>query len=237
MALHDAAIERIVTFVAEADRRNELNVLPAAEPWPEGDSFFLAEQCACEPGHPAAGSLHAVVWADRDDIGRGRVWSVGPRLADLAAAPSALALVVLLRAGDDAEPYEQYVAYRDALHELELDGLIVRTLPAGQSIWCRVQETALAAGRDFPAWGAAIIAALGDVPGVRGADVLFVTGEKDALAPLAEPVTTVARTIAALRKMSREMDFECDKCEYWDVCEAVAELKRLRRKRQGDSRG
>ena len=56
----------------------------------------------------------------------------------------------------------------------------------------------------------------------------FVTSSVDDITELQETAGRVGRIISAMNKMLEEMAFDCDECEYVDVCDEVEELGKMR---------
>ena len=95
--------------------------------------------------------------------------------------------------------------------------------------WSRVSHAALAGGFSFGTLGNALIQAYTALDYVHRADLLLVTANRDdvmAFQPLADRVSQV---IAAMHKMSAEMDFDCGRCSFAPVCDAVDGLRVMRK--------
>ena len=64
--------------------------------------------------------------------------------------------------------------------------------------------------------------------------VLFIVGEQEEL-DLLRPAAEKARDVVeALIKMYEEMNFDCESCEYLEVCDEVAELRLIRDRLKGE---
>ncbi len=222
-------VREALAFVAEAKRGGALVEQGAAgrAGWPPGRTLVLADDTRRELGKPSAGSAYALMWDEGPEVGKDRIWRVGPEMN--ALPPEApFGVIVLARANGEGREYELHTALRDAFHEIELSGLMIRVLPGRQTIWCRLHHAAAARGHGFREWGVSIIDGLKQVPGVEGVDVLFVCGDGAAVGGLREVTQAAGRIGGALTKMGAEAVMDCDACEFFDGCDSVAALKRIR---------
>jgi len=200
------------------------------ENWPQKSTMVLAEDTAVELGNPGIGSLSLVMWAPvNNEVMDDQISILGPDVPEMteAAAPFAQLLIV---GGEIEDEYECYRDLKEVIYQTRLSGFMVRALPSRQHIWCRVSREAKEKGFSLAHWGAALSHNAKRLDFVTRAQVIFVTGDKDWLQPLMQPALEVGRIAGALVKMKEEMNFDCESCEFWDVCETVAELKIIRRK-------
>ncbi len=63
---------------------------------------------------------------------------------------------------------------------------------------------------------------------VTGAEVLFVPSSVAEVERLDTAASGARRIIEALMKMYEEKNFDCETCEYKDVCDEVMDLKKIR---------
>ena len=64
---------------------------------------------------------------------------------------------------------------------------------------------------------------------VSGAEVFFVTSSSEDVRKLKKPGDRFMRYISAMTKMTEEMDFDCESCEYQEVCSEAEELQDMRK--------
>ncbi len=220
--------------LADAWRRSGRAVELAAaerEPWPAGSTIVLREDTALELGAPAGASLSLIIWTE-SAVDDGRVTLVGPdipgaRQAGAAALP--FAQVVLVSGSFDNE-YDSYRDIRDAVYDTRLEGFSVRAMPSRQSIWCRVAARAADSGFSLADLGSALIGSLRRLEEVTAAQVLFVTSGVEDVQALSPIAAGAQRVVDAMMKMYQEENFDCETCEYQDVCDTVMDLKRIRSK-------
>jgi CO dehydrogenase/acetyl-CoA synthase beta subunit len=230
MGLFDDQVAELRGFVREQRESGNLRVMDApGEAWPLASSLVLQEDMALELGNPGKGSSSILVWTSDGDVEDGRVSLVGPDIGEApgAGVPLAQAIVV---SGDFSNEYDSYRDIRDAVYDTHLEGLSVRAMPSKQIVWCRVSTAAAGAGLSFAHIGTAYIEALGKVPGVLGAEALFVTSSAADVKRLGKAASGAQRLIDAMMKMYTENNFDCESCEYADVCDTVMDLKEIRKK-------
>ena len=117
------------------------------------------------------------------------------------------------------EEYDDYLDLKEALYDLQLEGLTLRSMPSHGHLWLRLHREAAAEGFSFGHLGAALREALGSVAAVRRVTVLFVVGDAARRAALGPVADDVKRRVAALIKRHEQEDAECDECEYQDICD------------------
>ncbi len=226
-------------WLAERKRRGELqrldgNALPL---WPAAGqrSLVIGQDIAVELGHPDDGSVAFLVWSESTDVDRGgRTLLVGPDLPAAGGRRLPFAKVVMIQGrGFDADNISaRYRRLEAVRYGIDLRGYMMRAASQVNREWSRVSHAALAEGFNFAILGQALIEAFTAIDFVDRADVLLVTSSRaDVMAfrPLADRVTQV---IAAMNKMSVEMDLDCGSCAFAPVCDAVDGLRAMRRARE-----
>jgi CO dehydrogenase/acetyl-CoA synthase beta subunit len=199
------------------------------ELWPDGSNLVLQEDSALELGNPSVASLTLILWTEGEGVDNGRITLVGPDVGETTAASVPFAQVVIV-SGEFENEYESYRDVRDAVYDARLEGFSVRTLPSKQSIWCRVSRGAFDSGFSLADVGAVLLDSLSEVEEVTAAEVLFVTESTEEVKKLGAAASGAQRIVDALMKMYQEENFDCETCEYQDVCDTVMDLKVIREK-------
>ncbi len=226
-------------WLAARERRGELRRLDHDRriPWPAAGqrNLVIGQDIAVELGHPDDGSVAFLIWRESTgDNPGGRTYLVGP---DLPAAigrrlPFAKVVMIQGREFDADNTHARYRRLEAVRYGIDLEGYMMRAASQVNREWSRVSRAALADGFSFGVLGDTLIQAFEAIDFVDRADVLFVTSDSAevmAFRPLADRVT---RVIAAMNKMSVEMDLDCSSCAYAPVCEAVDGLRAMRRARE-----
>jgi CO dehydrogenase/acetyl-CoA synthase beta subunit len=205
--------------------------------WPEKASLVLKDDTALELGATSSTSLFLLLWTDRSDLlHHGTISLFGPDLAQVSEESLPFAQIVLVQGGFPDE-YDAYRELRDVVYDTHLWGVSQRIWPNRMQIWCRISREALGQGFSLGKYGAALIRRLEALERVEGVEVIFITGEKseiERLRPLAEKAQD---RLDALIKMYEEMNFDCETCEYVEVCEEVVELKKIRERLREEREG
>ena len=63
---------------------------------------------------------------------------------------------------------------------------------------------------------------------VRSVEVIFITASRREVLVMQSVSDRVLRIMRAMNKMAEELSFDCDTCEYAEVCDDVAELRSMR---------
>jgi len=207
-------------------------VIPRAE----GAQVILSEDTGLELGNPGMPSRTLLLWDAGESVRDGRITLVGPDFP--AASASSLPFAqILMVGGDFSDEYDCYRDLRDATYNVRLRGFMTRVFPGRQSIWCRVSKEALAGGFSAQVLGSSLIQALKKLDFVRSVEVLFVTSSREEVEELSGPADKVLDIVEALIKMYEEMNFDCEECEYVDVCDEVVELRQIRDKLKAEREG
>lgn len=231
MGLFDRPREEIEAFISEKLNRGRARLLPVREsiPLAPRTQVIFSEDTGLELGNPGVASRSLLLWDEPEKVRDGRIVLVGPDLPE-ARSKSLPYAQVLVAGGRFEDHYDSYRDLRDAVYGLRLEGFMARVFPGRQSVWCRVSKKALAGGFDASLLGSGLIRAAKSVPSVEKAEVLLVTSSKEEVEELAEAATGVMEIVEALIKMYEEMNFDCDTCEYVEVCDTVVELRKIRDK-------
>lgn len=203
------------------------------EPWPLGSSLVLEEDSGLEIGNPRIASISMLLWSEGGGVESGRVSLVGPDLAE-EGEPSRPFARVLIASGEFADEYDSYRDLRDAVYDTRLKGLSVRTMPSKQTVWCKVSREAIDSGISLADLGSAYVQALEETEGVKAAEAFFITSSAADVSRLAGAAAGAQRLVDAMMKMYQEQNFDCETCEYQDVCDTVMDLKKIRSKLADD---
>lgn len=196
--------------------------------WPEKRSLVLQEDTVVELGS-ASGSLFLILWTGERSaaLEHGRISLVGPDLGEVDEARIPFTQIILIR-GQFADEYETYRNLREIVFDTRPEGVSTRIWPDRQKIWCRISREAMAQGFSLIRYGNTLISNLSSQKEVEAVEIIFITGaaeERERLRAIAEKVQGVAE---ALIKMYEEMNFDCEDCEYNDVCAEVTTLREIR---------
>jgi CO dehydrogenase/acetyl-CoA synthase beta subunit len=229
MGLFDEVIGNLDGFLRGKQAAGEVReYAPEAPRWPAERSVVLKADTALELGNPQAGSLSLLLWSgDADRFPSDRIVVVGPELRETADQQLPLGRVVVAR-GVIEDQYESYRELADAVGDVNLRGVTSRSLPSRNEIWLRVSHDVLGQGLGLREMGDVLVDRLKQVDFIQAVEVIYITSGKEdirGLSPSAEKARTI---IDALVKMYDEMNFDCEECEYVEVCDEVVELRGIR---------
>jgi CO dehydrogenase/acetyl-CoA synthase beta subunit len=105
---------------------------------------------------------------------------------------------------------------------------MMRGVSQQQREWSRVSKEAVSNGFSFKHLGGALIDKFSQMPYVRSVETIFITSGKEDVLEMQAVSNGVVQLINAMNKMAEEMSFDCDTCEYNDVCGDVEELRSMR---------
>ncbi len=227
MGLFDNQADVVKSFInSKSDR---LTSLPENYDWPLQSSLVLEEDVAVEMGNPARGSLGFLLWTQTPLFQEDRVLLLGTDIPEMKEKSAPFGQVIMVSGSFDEE-YECYQDLKETVYQTRLEGYMARILPSRQSIWARISKDAHQKGFSLAHLGWALVDELRELEFVSRVTILYITSSKEETEELMPVAEESARIAAALIRMNEEMSWDCDTCEYQDVCDTVTELKMIRRK-------
>ena len=204
--------------------------------WPlsKSGNLVLGQDMAVELGNPKDASTSFLLWTSAPDrVRNGRISVVGPDLPQTKSQQVSFGKIVIVEGADfNAEnSYERYRALEKVRYAIHLKGYMMRGTSQFQREWSRVSKAAMADGFSFRILGGALIEKYLDLDFVRAVEVIFITSGRDDVLEMQTVSDQVMRIIGAMNKMAGELSYDCDTCQYTDVCSEVAELRSMRRSR------
>ncbi len=235
MALFDQNLIEIRDYLARKAAAGNVSEYfhtgPTRWPTEKNRNLVLGQDTAVELGNPKDASTAFLFWVDDPNAVRhGRVTIVGPDLPELNGRRVSFGRVVIV-GGTDFDGENSYDRYREMellRYDIHLKGYMMRSASQYGREWSRVSRQALADGISLRTLGGALIDTFSERNYVRAVEVLFVTGNREDVLELQEISEPVMKRIGAMNKMAEELSFDCDACDYSDVCGDVAELRSMR---------
>ncbi|MBT4089612.1 MAG: hypothetical protein HOE30_14080, partial [Deltaproteobacteria bacterium] len=166
-----------------------------------------------------------------EKVKNGRISIVGPDLPQLRGKQVSFGKIVIVGASDfDADnSYDRYRELELLRYNLHLKGYMMRGVSQQQREWSRVSVDAVNNGFSFKHLGRALIDEFSQISYVQSVETVFITASREEVLETKIIADDVFRLISAMNKMTEELSFDCDTCDYNDVCEEVAELRSMRK--------
>lgn len=235
MGLFDKHYKEITAYLNL--RRNEGKISEFSHngrtDWPseKNRNLVLGPDTAVELGNPKDASTSFLMWVnDLEKVKNGRITVVGPDLPHLNGQQVSFGKVVIVDASDfDADnSYDRYREMELLRYDIHLKGYMMRGVSQHQREWSRVSKDAINSGFSFKDLGGALIDKFSQMPYVRSVETIFITSSKEDVLEMQNISNGVVQLISAMNKMAEEMSFDCDTCDYNDVCGDVEELRSMR---------
>ncbi len=207
--------------------------IPRLSSWPIAGkgNVVLEPDTAIELGNPRDESASFMLWSnDAKKINDGRMTLIGPDIGDPKQKNLPFGKVVLLGVREMTEDncYERHRELEMARYDLNLSGYMMRSVSQYGREWSRVSKKAISQGMNFATLGSALAQMYRNVDFVESVEIVFVTSSPADVRELGVLGDKASRLIGALNKMAAEMSFECDSCEFVDVCDEVEDLRNIR---------
>ncbi len=223
------------TFIEEARSEPSYREYRSADhaAWPPGKKGSIVMKCdtALELGAPGLESVSFLTWTnDRSLVRDGIVSVAGPDLGEAAGGTLPFGKVVLLGVTgfDEANCYERHREIERMRHGLGLDGYMMRAASQYLREWSRVSLFAVGKGLGLANLGAAVMKLYRSNLYITSVELLFVTSTSARVSMLRRIGERAAKLISAMNRMSEEMSFDCNGCDYAGVCGEVDGLRALR---------
>ena len=196
-------------------------------PWQEQESIILERDAVLELGNPREGSLHLILWKEPEPGRKSEVLLIGKDLPEMSDFSYPFAQVIIVY-GNFSEAYECFSKVRDVIYQVKLKGMMPRYLPSKQVVWLRIEQKAKEGRLSLGHLGKAMVENLLTLNFISQVKILFITSSQKEIEELKELTFEVPKIQNALIKMVEEESFDCEVCEYQEVCATVAELKKIR---------
>jgi CO dehydrogenase/acetyl-CoA synthase beta subunit len=203
--------------------------------WPmdKNRNLVMAQDTAVELGNPRDASLVFLIWInDPAKLQNGRITIVGPDLPKLSGKQASFGKILIV-AGDDFNEDNSFDRYREMellRYDIPLKGYMMRAVSQYQREWSRVSREALDNGFSFKVMGGALVDKFQELKYVSAVEVIFITSSRQDVLEVSQTADEAVKIIGAMNKMAADLSFDCDTCEYNDVCDDVSELRNMHSK-------
>ena len=236
MTLFDNHIEKILLQLREKREAGLVSefIPQSGDTWPGagGRDLVMGKDTAVELGNPKEGSMAFLVWSNEPtQLKNRRISVIGPGLGELIGQRVSFGKIVLLggEAFNADNSYERYRQLETVRYELRLKGYMMRGVSQYGREWSRVSHDAINAGFSFAVLGDALARRFLEFEFIQSVEVIFITAGMETMRPFAPIAESVLRIINAMHKMVEDVSFDCESCEYNDVCRDVQELNAMRK--------
>ena len=232
MELFTDTISAVRTFVNQAPGKKSWAAEKKSS-WAEGGgrNIVLREDLGLELGSPQKESLSCLLWThDLASIENGRITLMGPDFTESMGESLPFGKVVLagVEGFTEDNAYDLHKDLDFLRYSINLKGFMMRSVSQYMREWCRISSTAIRDGFSARTLGSALINLFLEKPFVKAAEVIYLTSSPEDVIRLREVTSGAEKIIAAMNKMASEMDFECESCDYQEVCDDASQLKAMR---------
>ena len=207
----------------------------SAASWPRGgnNNIVLNDEMGLELGSPRDESLACYLWSEEPALIQDGVFTlIGPDFPESVGEHLPFGKVVLVGVGgfNDENAYERYTELDLLRFDIDLRGFMLKAASQHQREWCRISREALRLGFSSAHVASELMKLIRTRSYVRSVEILFVTSTPEAVKTLREIANPAVRVVEAMNKMMEELDYECDSCEYVDVCDEADELRGMKKR-------
>ncbi len=237
MELFEKHIQQINAFldqkrsegqVVESDHQAILTKWPKAE----NKTLVMSQDTAVELGSPNQASTSFLLWTNVPKmIQHRRITLVGKDFPDIKDKQSSFGKIVIIGGNDfdEENSYPRYRALEKVRYNVHLKGYMMRGASQFQREWSRVSRDAVEKGFSLHILGQALMDQYLELNFVTYVEIIFITSTPEDVLKMKTISDNTMKIIGAMNKMAEEMSFDCDTCEYTDVCSEVDELRSMRK--------
>ena len=236
MKLFDSHIDEILVQLREKRKAGKVtDTIPRyGDAWPRAGNrdLVMGKDTAVELGNPREGSMAFLVWSNEPTrLKSRRISVIGPDLGALVGKRVSFGKIVMLggEAFNADNSYERYRQLESVRYAIRLKGYMMSGVSQYGREWSRVSHDAIDAGFSFSVLGDALARRFLGVEFIRSVEIIFITAGMEDMRPFAPIAERALRIINAMHKMVEEVSFDCESCEYSDVCRDVQELNAMRK--------
>jgi len=205
--------------------------------WPLADKgdLVMGVDTAVELGHPKEGSTAFLIWTREPmRLRNKRISVLGPDLHELVGKRIPFGKIILLGVDgfNENNSYKRYRQLENVRYDIRLKGYMMRGVSQYGREWSRVSRSAIDDGFSFPILGGALVDRYLEFKFVQTVEVVFFTSGRKDMKPFLPIAENALKIIGAMNKMIEEVSYDCDTCEYSDICGEVEDLRALRRSLQ-----
>jgi CO dehydrogenase/acetyl-CoA synthase beta subunit len=205
--------------------------------WPLADKgdLVMGVDTAVELGHPKEGSMAFLIWTSEPmRLKNKRISVLGPDLHQLGGKRIPFGKIILLgvEGFNEGNSYERYRQLENVRYDIHLKGYMMRGVSQYGREWSRVSRKAIEDGFSLPILGGTLVDRYLDFEFVQTVEVVFFTSGLQDMKPFLPIAENALKIIGAMNKMIEEVSYDCDTCEYNEVCGEVKDLRALRRSLQ-----
>ncbi len=231
--MFDAYFEQVHKRIIAPDIKAKSWVWPydEARTWPRTDrQIILNMDAAIELGHPSTESLSFLMWTDSaEKVNDSHVTIIGPDLHQMTGKQVPFGKIVLVKVhGFDEENAYQRFEQMDLLKfRFELEGFMIRSVPQDFKEWSRVSSQALESGFSLRILGNELIRELKKLEFVDEAEIIFITSSREDIRFFKPVAEIVGKAAQAMNKMFENLEYDCDSCNFKDVCDEIDGLRTM----------
>lgn len=232
MELFTETISRVKDFIDEVVPLRTFN---GAHPriWPKGGSrnIVLNQDLGLELGNPQQESLSCLLWTENLSlVADRRITLAGPDFPESKGRSLPFGKVVLVgvEGFNEDNAYERHKEMDFLRYDLDMKGFMLRAVSQYMREWCRISIAALENGLNAHILGWALMEQFRTLPYVRSVEIFYLTSSSTDVRRLSEITFSAEKAIGAMNKMATEMDFDCESCDYREVCDEADDLKAMR---------
>lgn len=149
----------------------------------------------------------------------------------MQSLPFGKVVLLKLKGMDENNCYERHRQLDMARYDLNLRGYMMRAASQYMREWSRVSREAARGGFSFAHLAGVLSSIYSSFEYVEGVEYIFVTSSTEDVRGLASTGATVEKRISAMNKMATELSFDCDSCDYTEICAEVEGLRSMHKQK------
>lgn len=169
---------------------------------------------------------------DSDKVKDGRITVIGKSISELEGKSVSFGKLVFIHMEEMSDEllYEKIQTLDLVRHDLYLDGYMVRSSPNEPKEWIRISKEAIKKGFSFKILGSLMMEVYKKIDYVRGVEIVFITESDTLIQNLQKASYKIFLGTKALNKIFDDLEYDCDECNFQDICDEIDGMKEMHRK-------
>ncbi len=235
MKLFDDTISDLRKFINNFDKEKIISkpYEDTNKQWPSENkgNIVLKTDTGVELGNPSNESVSFQVWTNEHSlVNDGSISLIGPDLPESLNKSLPFGKIAILGVNDFNEEncFEKHREIDLLRYDLNLKGYMMRAVSQYMREWSRVSKEAIADGFSLFTLAGNLIDIYRQKDFISSVEIMIITSTPDDVRSLKTIGNRANRLISAMNKMMEEMSFDCDTCDYTDICSEVEDLRSIR---------
>lgn len=216
----------------EVKNNTKIHLFDSSVKWPKSETsnIIFNSDTSVELGNPKYDSLSFLMFTNSlEKINDGNISIIGSDLNELRNKQVAFGKIVLIgcKGLNEENAYKRYQELDLVRFKLYLDGYMLKAMSQRNLEWSRISHKGLDAGFSLKILGNELIREYKKLEYVESVEIIFVTEFENQIRELSKVGEKSSKVITAMNKIFDDLEYDCNNCDFEDVCGEIDGLKEM----------